>query len=722
MSRSRYGLTQPDKWPSNAAPTDPTPVTHLRPLVGTHEITRDSAQGFIEQFGRVKETAATVLSNNLGQTPGGKRPSAPAAVRLVKVGARGADRLLLRDTHEEETAESALREAKRVADQTEQTADGQAHRLPVSLVHPTSGQPYPTSQAASGAAFDEIVKDTIVKSRELVLKGFPLLQRLGVQVVTSTAIVVVESELARHTKNGRANVSICELYGRLLNGLHTACGKCDTIVFTATNMNGLPVELQFLEPAWGDDDNAVLEEQIGRGEGGTVDTNHLSVTKLATLAQGFLSWLNSKLDGESWAVTVADAKLCATVQIFLDSCGAAVSRLPASPPSTKACSCIAAVGWVAQQARECLIVCEDPVMCARAGLARVTSAGPQPPLAIYRQTAGTFTDVNGLVGALNTTDRPNRACSIFCALIWAGSRLAGQSGNRPPQQVLKHFVLLPNALAENTLAEIVPRTEQDVFGVRDGVICASVEEMERVLILSALVRVRKTRYQGKVPDPFQYPPKSKPNRSKTLAEIIEDVTIEGADGSDYEKLRHKVREAGYFLFKGLTGKPYEGRAEPYALASKQALRFFAQRLLVALLYEQGLPIADALRWADQGGYTSADGMRCLKLDESVCMPLGGSTRRSILLDCFTRAMVSSETVVVALRPNQSDINDASAWVANAAPEFLQLAAMESMKQVSGILWAGTEFDKKAQKKQQANTVGKALVLQEKRRRLDNHPS
>eukprot|EP01047_Picozoa_sp_COSAG01_P081040 COSAG01_NODE_16000_length_1279_cov_1.905932_1_plen_194_part_00 len=80
----------------------------------------------------------------------------------------------------------------------------------------------------------------------------------------------------------------------------------------------------------------------------------------------------------------------------------------------------------------------------------------------------------------------------------------------------------------------------------------------------------------------------------------------------YERLRRKVRHAGYVLFKGKRTKPYVQRAEPFALANQHALAFHCQRLVFGLLYEQGVHSTLAHRLSG-GGYVDHDGMRCIQV-------------------------------------------------------------------------------------------------------------
>jgi hypothetical protein len=60
--------------------------------------------------------AAESLEKVLAYVPGNKRPGAPVGSRLVRVGAQGAGRDVIRDSHEEDTDEAAIKEAQRIAE------------------------------------------------------------------------------------------------------------------------------------------------------------------------------------------------------------------------------------------------------------------------------------------------------------------------------------------------------------------------------------------------------------------------------------------------------------------------------------------------------------------------------------------------------------------------------------------------------------------------------
>jgi hypothetical protein len=99
------------------------------------------------------------------------------------------------------------------------------------------------------------------------------------------------------------------------------------------------------------------------------------------------------------------------------------------------------------------------------------------------------------------------------------------------------------------------------------------------------------------------------------------------------------------------------------------------------------------------------------------MPLGGSSRRSILLDTFVRADVPPGTIIEALQPNQSDVFNMKAWI----PDKCAVAEA-AMREVIKELWAGSPDVCAAMlKKQQTNTLATVLVKQEMRRRDGKHP-
>eukprot|EP01047_Picozoa_sp_COSAG01_P076793 COSAG01_NODE_13609_length_1559_cov_1.595205_1_plen_168_part_00 len=154
-SQWSYGLEQPVAWQTRAVSTE----GDVRPLVGVHMITRESASAYVAAFKKRKVTAAEVLEQNLALKPGGRRLRAPWSPRLIKVGARGASRATHRDSHEEETCEEAVEAARRLAEAARESADGQAHRLPASLVNPTTGMPHSTPAEKVKAAWQLVTKD-----------------------------------------------------------------------------------------------------------------------------------------------------------------------------------------------------------------------------------------------------------------------------------------------------------------------------------------------------------------------------------------------------------------------------------------------------------------------------------------------------------------------------------------------------------------------------------
>ena len=92
MFTDAFGLIQPASWPDRRAEVpDEEVASDVRPLVGTHRITGDSAQAFIAMHDRRARMAAESLQKVLAYVPGNKRPGAPVGSRLVRVGARGAD-------------------------------------------------------------------------------------------------------------------------------------------------------------------------------------------------------------------------------------------------------------------------------------------------------------------------------------------------------------------------------------------------------------------------------------------------------------------------------------------------------------------------------------------------------------------------------------------------------------------------------------------------------
>jgi hypothetical protein len=276
------------------------------------------------------------------------------------------------------------------------------------------------------------------------------------------------------------------------------------------------------------------------------------------------------------------------------------------------------------------------------------------------------------------------------------------------------FAVLP----ENALRGTVLPRHQDVFTSVGGIVTPAAGGIALVLVLVALNRI-KTNEQFKAVG----------GGLKTQREILAMADTPGArvstrrtqGVSDLERLRMVVRRVGYDFFQAKASKPYERRAEPFAMANQQALQFHSRRLLFGLLYEQGVDAATALRHSAGGGYITTDGMRCLEVDDAIHMPLGGSSRRSILMDTFTRACMAKTDVIAALHDNQSNVFDAAAWADSGS--VAADTALVSLKEVAQKLWASADPAKyeETKRKKQANTTAQMLVSLEKRRRLANHP-
>jgi hypothetical protein len=326
---------------------------------------------------------------------------------------------------------------------------------------------------------------------------------------------------------------------------------------------------------------------------------------------------------------------------------AASTHVPARSP----CAYIAANRWACATNGLAIIVSDNTLSIARAGLSKIS--GCRGEVSVHRRTSGQMVRIGALVTALKTRARPKRAATAMAGLILFGSRLCGATAQYGAEMIMRHFLLPENALR----GTVLPR-HQDVFTSVGGIVTPAAGGIALVLVLVALNRI-KTNEQFKAVG----------GGLKTQREILAMADTPGArvstrrtqGVSDLERLRMVVRRVGYDFFQAKASKPYERRAEPFAMANQQALQFHSRRLLFGLLYEQGVDAATALRHSAGGGYITTDGMRCLEVDDAIHMPLGGSSRRSILMDTFTRACMAKTDVIAALHDNQSNVFDAAAW-------------------------------------------------------------